>query len=200
MTKIKLAINKQVTIYCASSPKVPQVYFDAAEELTRYLVEAGYGIRYGGGAKGLMGIVADTALKQGGKITGVIPGFMIDVEWEHKGVSEMIHVKTMHQRKELLIHNTEAVIALPGGIGTLEELFEVMSWKKLGQFPHPIVLLNTNGYYDPLIEMSKRMVNGSFMRPEHENIWKVVSEPNQVIPAILNAEPWGPQVIHFASV
>lgn len=193
-------MDKQVTIYCASSPKVPKIYFDAAEALTQLLIVAGYGIRYGGGAKGLMGIIADTALKYGGHITGIIPEFMIDVEWEHKGVTEMIHVKTMHQRKELLIRETQAVIALPGGTGTLEELFEVMSWKKLGQFPHPIVLLNTNGYYDPLIEMSKRMVDESFMRPEHEDIWKIVTEPNQVIPAILNTQPWGPQVIKFASV
>jgi uncharacterized protein (TIGR00730 family) len=193
-------MNKQVTIYCASSPKVPKIYFDAAEELTRLLVEADYGIRYGGGAKGLMGIIADTVLACGGKITGVIPRFMIDVEWEHKGVIEMIHVNTMHQRKELLIENTHAVIALPGGIGTLEELFEVMSWKKLGQFPHPIILLNTNGYYDPLIEMSNRMVDESFMRPEHGHIWKVVSEPRDVIPTILDTELWGPQVINFASV
>jgi len=193
-------MNKQVTIYCASSPKVPKIYFDSAEELTRLLVEAGYGIRYGGGAKGLMGIVADTALEFGGKITGIIPRFMIDVEWEHKGVTEMIHVKTMHQRKELLIDGTQAVIALPGGIGTLEELFEVMSWKKLGQFPHPIILLNTNNYYDPLIEMSKRMVDESFMRSEHNHLWKVVSEPSEVVPAILATNPWGPQVINFASV
>ncbi len=193
-------MSKQVTIYCASSPKVPQIYFDAAEELSRLLIESGYAIRYGGGAKGLMGIIADTALKYRGTITGVIPGFMIDVEWEHKGVTEMIHVKTMHQRKELLIENTDAVIALPGGTGTLEELFEVMSWKKLGRFPHPIVLLNTNNYYDSLIEMCNRMVKESFMRPQHESIWSVVSKPSEVIPAILGAKPWGPQVINFASV
>ena len=193
-------MNKQVTIYCASSPKVPAIYFEAAEEITRLLVESGYGIRYGGGAKGLMGTVADTALKLGGSITGIIPRFMIDVEWEHKGVSKMIHVKTMHERKELLIRDTQAVIALPGGTGTLEELYEVMSWKKLGQFPHPIILLNTKGYYDPLLEMSKRMVQESFMRPEHEQLWTVVAEPAQVIPAILDAESWGPQVINFASV
>lgn len=193
-------MNKQVTIYCASSPRVPAIYFEAAEALTRLLVASGYGIRYGGGAKGLMGMVADTTLQLGGTITGIIPGFMIDVEWEHKGVSKMIHVKTMHERKELLIHDTQAVIALPGGTGTLEELYEVMSWKKLGQFPHPIILLNTKGYYDPLLEMSKRMVQESFMRPEHEQLWTVVSEPEQVIPAILDAEPWGPQVINFASV
>lgn len=193
-------MSKQVTIYCASSPKVPKVYFDAAAELTKLLVDAGYGIRYGGGAKGLMGIIADTALERGGEITGIIPRFMIDVEWEHKGVTEMIHVTTMHQRKELLIENTQAVIALPGGTGTLEELFEVMSWKKLGQFPHPIVLLNTNGYYDPLIEMSQRMVDESFMRPEHNHLWKVVTDASEVVPAILAADLWGPQVITFASV
>lgn len=192
-------MEKQVTIYCASSQNISSLYFDAAEELTLFLVEAGYTIRYGGGARGLMGTVADTVLKNGGKITGVIPRFMIDVEWEHKGVTEMIHVNSMHERKEILIRETTAVIALPGGTGTLEELFEVMSWKKLGLFPHPIVLLNTNGYYDPLIEMSKKMVDESFMRPEHEHIWKVVSHPFQVIPAILEAEPWGPQVIKFAS-
>lgn len=191
---------KQVTIYCASSPKVPDVYFNAAQELTRLLVASGYGIRYGGGAKGLMGIIADTVIELKGNITGIIPGFMIDVEWEHKGVREMIHVKTMHERKELLIKDTHAVIALPGGTGTLEELYEVMSLKKLGQFPHPIVLLNTNGYYNPLIQMTQKMVNEFFMRPEHGQMWKVVNEPHQVIPAMLESEPWGPGVIQFASV
>jgi len=191
---------KQVTIYCASSPKVPDVYFNAAQELTRLLVVSGYGIRYGGGAKGLMGIIADTVIELEGNITGIIPGFMIDVEWEHKGVREMIHVKTMHERKELLIKDTHAVIALPGGTGTLEELYEVMSLKKLGLFPHPIILLNTNGYYNPLIEMTQKMVDEFFMRPEHGQMWKVVNEPSEVIPAILESEHWGPEVIQFASV
>lgn len=123
---------QNITIYCASSPAVPQKYFDAAAAATRILVEAGYGILYGGGATGLMGCVADTVLACGGHIKGIIPRFMIDVEWEHKGVKDMVHVSTMHARKELLIKDTSAVLALPGGNGTLEELYEVLSLKKTG--------------------------------------------------------------------
>lgn len=191
---------KNITIYCASSPGVPLHYFEAAKAVTALLVNHGFGVRYGGGAVGLMGTVADTVLKLNGNITGIIPKFMIDVEWEHKGVKNMIHVTSMHERKALLIQDSSAVLALPGGSGTLEELYEVVSLKKLGFFPHPIILLNTNGYYDPLIEMAQKMADENFMRPEHLNIWSVANTPEEVIEAIDKHEPWGPEVINFAAV
>ncbi|WP_044117830.1 LOG family protein [Alkaliflexus imshenetskii] len=191
---------KNITIYCASSPGIPTHYFEAAQAVTALLVNHGFGVRYGGGAVGLMGTVADTVLKLDGQITGIIPKFMIDVEWEHKGVKNMIHVNSMHERKALLIQDTSAVLALPGGSGTLEELYEVVSLKKLGFFPHPIILLNTNGYYDPLVEMAQKMADENFMRPEHLKIWSVANTPESVIEAIEKHEPWGPEVINFAAV
>ncbi|GAO29910.1 TIGR00730 family Rossman fold protein [Geofilum rubicundum] len=193
-------MEKNVTVYCASSPGIPLHYFEAAEKLTEILVSEGYGLLYGGGATGLMGCVADTALKMDGRIKGIIPRFMIEVEWEHKGVKDMVHVDTMHQRKALLIANTSAVVVLPGGSGTLEELYEVVSLKKLGQFPHPIVLLNTKGYFNPLIEMAQKMAEENFMRPEHLGIWDVADTPEGVLAAIRNHVPWGPEVIDFAAI
>ncbi len=193
-------MEKNVTVYCASSPGVPLHYFEAAEKMTELLVSEGYGLLYGGGATGLMGCVADTALRMNGRIKGIIPHFMIEVEWEHKGVTDMVHVDTMHQRKALLITNTSAVVVLPGGTGTLEELYEVVSLKKLGQFPHPIVLLNTGGYFDPLLEMAQKMADENFMRPEHLAIWDVPDTPEGVLAAIRNHRPWGPEVIDFAAI
>ncbi len=193
-------MEKNVTVYCASSPGIPLHYFEAAEKMTELLVSEGYGLLYGGGATGLMGCVADTALRMNGRIKGIIPHFMIEVEWEHKGVKDMVHVHTMHQRKALLITNTSAVVVLPGGTGTLEELYEVVSLKKLGQFPHPIVLFNTNGYFDPIIEMAQKMADENFMRPEHLAIWDVANTPEGVLAAIHNHIPWGPEVIEFAAM
>lgn len=191
---------QQITIYCASSPAIPQKYFEAAAAATRIAVEAGYGVLYGGGATGLMGCVADTVLECGGYIKGIIPRFMIEVEWEHKGVKDMVHVNTMHARKELLIKDTSAVLALPGGNGTLEELYEVLSLKKLGQFPHPIVLLNTDGYYDPLVAMAERMAEENFMRREHLDLWRVIEKPEDLLQALADQQPWGPESIGFAAV
>lgn len=193
-------MEKWVTIYCASSPGIPQVYFDEAKKLASNLVKSGYGIIYGGGAVGLMGAIADSVLENGGRIKGIIPRFMIEVEWEHKGVQDMVHVDSMHQRKQLLIENTSAVIALPGGSGTLEELYEVVSLKKLGMFPHPIVLLNTNNYFDPLIEMAERMARENFMRKEHLSMWSAAQRPEEVVEIIENTDKWGPEVIKFAAV
>ena len=182
--------TKQVTIYCASSNKIPQEYFTQAEEMTRILVEAGYGIRYGGGEIGLMGVVANTALKHNGHVTGIIPHFMSEREWEHKGVSDMIRVDTMHQRKELLIKDSCAVIALAGGTGTLDELFDVLSLKKLGQYPHPVILLNTNDFYRPLIELAERMADEKFIRNVHLKLWTVISSPKDIIKAVEGSESW----------
>lgn len=193
-------MKKYVTIYCASSSNIPSKYFDAAEEVAKLLVNSGYGIIYGGGATGLMGKVADTVLKLNGSVKGIIPSFMKEIEWVHLGVKEMTQVENMHQRKALLIQNTEAVIALPGGTGTLEELYEVVTLKKLGMFPYPIVLLNTDGYYDPLKKMAEKMASENFMQEKHLDMWEIVDSPEQVLESIHIQKPWGPEVISFASV
>lgn len=191
---------KYIAVFCASSPKVPDVYFDVARRVAAALVEAGYGIIYGGGGVGLMGALADEVLRKKGEITGIIPRFMVDVEWQHKDVEDMIHVESMHKRKELMVQNSSGVLALPGGIGTLEELFEVMSLKKLGQYPHPIVVLNTVGYYDGLLSLTNKMVEEKFMRPVHSELWSMVNTPEQVVPAIREAPEWGADSINFAAL
>lgn len=191
---------KNIAVFCASSPKVPKIYFEDARKVSASLVKAGYGIIYGGGGAGLMGAVADEALRHKGCIKGIIPGFMVDVEWEHKDVEDMVHVETMHKRKELMVQQSAGIVALPGGTGTLEELFEVMSLKKLGQYPHPIVVLNTGGYYDGLLALTSKMVEERFMRPVHNEMWTIVNTPEEVVPAIKNAKLWGEDSIRFAAL
>jgi uncharacterized protein (TIGR00730 family) len=134
-----------VTVFCASSRKSPAKYFRVAEELADILLMHHVGVVYGGGAVGLMGCIADRYIEHGGNITGVIPEFMVKVEWAHPGVKNMLIVQDMHERKKKLVENTDDVIALPGGTGTLEELMEVLALKRLGKYK-PIILLNADGY------------------------------------------------------
>lgn len=189
-----------VCVFCASSAKVDQSYLNEATLLGKVLVENGYGLKYGGGAMGSMGAVADKVLELNGKVTGVIPHFMVQVEWEHKRVDNMIHVNTMAERKQILVKDVEAIVVLPGGTGTLEELFEVLSLKKLGQFTQPVILVNTKGYFNPLIEMLQKMINEKFMREEHGRLWHVVDSATQVPDAIQNIPQWDKDAIRFAAV
>ncbi|KAB2870969.1 MAG: TIGR00730 family Rossman fold protein, partial [Bacteroidales bacterium] len=133
----------KVCVYCASSNKVDEKYFKATEILAKNLAKNGITSVYGGGSNGLMGCLADTALQEGGKVIGILPHFMDKVEWGHKNLTELILVKDMHERKRLLIEGVDAVVALPGGCGTLEELMEVITLKRLGKFTKPIIILNT---------------------------------------------------------
>ena len=180
-----------ICVYCASSTQIKPQFFDAAERLATIFAEAGFAVVFGGGCSGLMGKLADTIMAENGKITGIIPQFMIDEEWHHPNLSELIVVETMHERKALMAKMADAVVALPGGCGTLEELLEAITWKQLGILTSPIVILNTDGYYDPMIEMLQRAIEEKFMRQKHQNMWMVVQNPEEVIPAILNSEDWG---------
>jgi len=191
---------KQVCVFCASSSKVSEVYTREAKTLAKSLVANNYGIVYGGGAVGLMGTIADSALEAGGSVKGIIPRFMVEVEWEHPGVKNMVHVDTMAQRKALLVEQVDAVIALPGGTGTLEELFEVVSLKKLGLFHQPIILVNTQGFFNPLLEMMDKMVQEQFMRKAHLQLWQVVEKADDVVKAIHEAPEWDKEAIRFAAV
>ncbi len=191
---------KKVCVFCASSPQIDEVYFKDAEILGKILLENNIHVVYGGGAVGLMGRIADTFLSGGGKITGIIPGFMKEMNWAHLGVKEMVEVKTMHERKEQMIRSVDAIIALPGGVGTLEELTEVITLKQLGQFLAPIVILNTAGYYTHLNAFFQKMMEERFMRDLHKEIWQMVDSPEQVIPAIINAPPWDGSAIKYAAV
>ncbi len=190
----------RICVYCASSARIDKVYFNAAERLAAAFAKAGVEVVYGGGAAGLMGVLADTMLKHGGKIKGILPKFMVDVEWEHKGVSDMIMTDTMHERKARFLEDVDALVALPGGCGTLEELLEAITLKRLGQFTKPIIILNTKGYYNPLLEMFEKAVKENFMKDIHLDMWMVVNEPEEVLDAIKNSKPWDKGAINFAAV
>lgn len=190
----------QICVYCASSNLVDQKYFEAAEGLGDELARNQITLIYGGGSSGLMGSIADRVLSKGGKVIGIIPDFMQKVEWAHKGVTELHIVGDMHARKKRFLDGTDALVALPGGCGTLEELLEAITLKRLGLFNKPIVLLNTRGFYDPLLDMLKRCVDEKFMNADAEKMWSVVAFPDQVIPAILNAPRWHENAIERATL
>lgn len=191
---------RRICIYCASSNKVAQKHFEATDILAESLVKQGITAVYGGGSAGLMGRLANTMLANGGKVVGVLPRFMEKVEWGHKGLTELILVEDMHERKKLLIQGVDAVVALPGGCGTLEELMEVITLKRLGKFTKPIIILNLDGFYNPLIDLLERMIEEKFMRPEHRGIWQVVATPEEILAAIQNAPEWSEDKINIAAV
>jgi uncharacterized protein (TIGR00730 family) len=189
---------RRVSIFCASSAKVNGDYMEAARELGRILAVNGISANYGGGEVGLMGALADSILNNGGSVRGIIPRFMVNQGWNHPGVTEMLIVEDMHERKKSLASEVDAVIALPGGVGTLEELLEMITLKQLGQLLVPIIIVNINGFYDPFLEMLDRMVEERFMRPLHRDIWSVVEEPGQVLDAIRNSPSWDGSAIKYA--
>ena len=190
----------RICIYCASSAKIDEIYFEATERLAKILVNSGVQVIYGGGGHGLMGKLADIVLAHDGQIKGIMPQFMNEVEWAHKKVTDFEFTNTMHERKAKFLENIDALIALPGGTGTLEELLEAITLKRLGQFTKPIIILNTNGYYDPLIQMLKRCVEEKFLRPIHAEMWTFVHQPEEVMSAINQSMEWDENAISFAAV
>jgi len=177
----------QVCVYCASSAKIHEEYFKATENLAIELAKAKVDVVYGGGSSGLMGQLADTILQEGGSIRGIMPQFMNEVEWGHRGVTDFVYTQTMHERKAKFLEGTDAIIALPGGTGTLEELLEAITLKKLGQITKPIILLNTRGFYNGLLSFLEHCVEEDFMGNGNDDIWVVVDEPLEVLPSITNA-------------
>ena len=190
----------RICVYCASSAKIDEIYFEATERLAKILVNSKVQVIYGGGGHGLMGKLADTVLAQGGQIKGIMPQFMNEVEWAHKKVTDFEFTNTMHERKAKFLENIDALIALPVGPGTLEELLEAITLKRLGQFTKPIIILNTNGYYDPLIQMLERCVEEKFLRPIHAEMWTFVNQPEEVMSAINQSMEWDENAISFAAV
>jgi uncharacterized protein (TIGR00730 family) len=189
----------RICVYLASSQKISPVYFEATEKLAIELVREKIEVVYGGGASGLMGKLADVILEHGGKIKGIMPKFMNEVEWAHKKVADFEFTDTMHERKARFLEDIDGLIALPGGSGTLEELLEAITLKRLGLFTKPIVILNTVGYYNPLKEMLEKCVRENFMIEKHLEMWSFVDEPEQVIPALQSASSWDKDAINFAS-
>ena len=191
---------KRVAVYAASSSQVSSEYIDAAAELGRTLAAEGIEIVYGAGKVGLMGALADAALDAGGKVTGVIPQFMVDNGWCREKLTNLIVTPDMHTRKEKIVSLADATIALPGGVGTLEELMEIITWKQLGLYADPIVILNTRGYFNPLKEMLERAVEEKFMREIHRNLWSIADTPRQVADLIRNTPQWDTAISKMAQI
>ena len=170
---MKMNQINSVCVYSASSTKIDAVYFQAADTLGYLLAEHRIRLINGAGSIGLMRSVADAVLKNGGEVTGVIPRFMVEQNWHHTGLTELIEVESMHERKRKMADLSDGIIALPGGCGTLEELLEIITWKQLGLYLNPIIILNTNRFFDPLLEMLEKAIDENFMRRQHGDIWKV---------------------------
>jgi len=189
-----------VCIYCASSNQIPQKYFEAAKQLAQTLAGAGINIVYGGGGSGLMGQVATTAMEHGGKVIGIIPAFMKAANWDHPEVQHIHVVADMHERKRKFIQQSDAIIALPGGCGTFEELFEAITLKQLGRHTHPIIIVNVDGYYDALLMMLSKAVEDKFMGEHHRDCWSVITDPTTILEAIENAPGWSEDAINTAAL
>src|SRR5215831_14254381 len=183
-------MERTVCVYCASSRSAHPDYRAAARRLGEVLAAEGVGIVYGGGAVGSMGALADGALARGGRVIGILPRFMADLEWGHKGLTDLQLVEDLRTRKHMMLTLSQAAIALPGGSGTLEELLEAITLKRLGLYLNPIVLVNTRGFFTPLIEQLARAVEERFMDQRHLRMWDVVSAPEEVPDALLRAPEW----------
>lgn len=189
---------RSVCVYCASSRLCDARYHEVARRLGTLLATAGATVVYGGGRSGSMGALAEGALAAGGRVIGVIPKFMVDLEWGHDDLSELHVVEDMRTRKHEMLTRASAVVALAGGTGTLEELFEAMTLKRLGLFLGPIVLVNTAGFYDPLLAQLTAAIQGRFMDERHDRLWTVVGEPDEVLPAIESSPQWSADSRNFA--
>lgn len=192
-------INK-VCVYCGSSGKCNPIYLEAANSIGKKLAENNTDIVFGGGSVGLMGKLADGALSKGGNVVGIIPDFMNELEWAHKGLTELRIVKTMHERKRMLIEDVDAIIALPGGCGTFEEVFEAITLKRLGIYLNPIVFVNIKGYFNFCLKLLDHCIDEHFMREMHRNMWLSIDRVEDVIEAIKKAYKWNSNARHFAVV
>ena len=191
---------KTVCVYCASSTKIDPAYTEAARCLGTLLGSRGIRVVNGAGNMGLMGTVSDAALAAGGRVTGVIPRFMVGQRWHHTGLSELIVTEDMHERKRTMLRLADAVIALPGGCGTLEELLEAITWKQLGLYLNPIVILNLKGYYDPLLAMFDRAIGEHFMGVRHAGLWQVARSPQEAVELATSLPRWDASIRKFAAL
>jgi uncharacterized protein (TIGR00730 family) len=178
-----------ICVFCASSTDVAPKYLDAAARFGKLCADAGITVVFGGGRVGLMGTLADAALAAGGYVIGVIPEFLDEVEIAHRGATEIFITKDMHERKAKMSELADAFVILPGGIGTLEEFFEVMTWKQLGQIDKPIIVTNLFKYWQPIIDLLDHMTEEAFLRPEHRSLVEVVNRVEMVLPALGIPDP-----------
>ena len=176
-----------VCVYCGSSSNVDDAYKEAATALGKDMATQGWGVVYGGGRVGLMGLVADSTLEAGGKVVGIIPSHIQEREVQHEDLTELHVVDTMHVRKQMMVDRSQAFVILPGGLGTLDELFELLTWKQLGLHDKPIVIVNMNGYWNEMLKLVRHIASQGFMRENDLNLFVEVKDVQQVAEAIKNA-------------
>jgi len=174
-------LNGRICVFTGSKTGKRSEYRAAARQAARQLVERGYGLVYGGGNVGLMGVIADAVLERGGHVTGVIPDALVSQEVAHRGLSELRVVQSMHERKAVMADLSDGFIAMPGGIGTMEEFFEVLSWAQLSLHEKPCGLLNIGEYYDHLIRFMNHAVDQEFLKPQHRALLIVEEEPSRLL-------------------
>ncbi|MEW9585929.1 TIGR00730 family Rossman fold protein [Paraburkholderia sp. DGU8] len=180
---------KSVCVYCGSANGAKPLYADAARAFGRALVQAGLALIYGGGKVGLMGVIADTVMAEGGRAIGVIPELLVNKEVAHHGLTELHVVPDMHHRKKMMADLSDAFVAMPGGVGTLEELFEVYTWAQLGYHGKPVALLDIGGFYDPLMRMLRHTVDEGFMRQSFLDILQMDADPVALIGKLRRYRP-----------
>jgi uncharacterized protein (TIGR00730 family) len=184
-----MASIKSVCVYCGSSNRVDARFLDAATELGRLMGHAGLELIYGGGRIGLMGRVADGVLEAGGKVLGIIPGHLHAREVAHPRVTELIVVDTMHERKQLMAEKADAFVVLPGGYGTLDEMFEIITWRQLGLHDKPLVLADLFGYWTPLAQLLDTIIDTGFAQPDCRNLYHTVTSVAEILPALAKVRP-----------
>jgi uncharacterized protein (TIGR00730 family) len=180
---------KRLAIYCGSASPADPVYIESARAVGRLLAERGIGVVYGGGRLGLMGAVADSALAAGGEVIGIITQALVDIEVAHRGCTELHVVETMHQRKQAFTDLSDGFVNLPGGTGTMDELWEAMSWAQIGYHAKPIGLLNVAGYYDHLIAFYRKMGEVGFLRPQHQGLLIVDTGIEALLAKMADSQP-----------
>jgi uncharacterized protein (TIGR00730 family) len=191
---------QSIAVYCASSNKVRDSFVNAAETFGRIMAESGIRLVYGDGGIGLMAAVAKGVLDGGGEAIGVIPRFMVEQGWNNPRSTQTIVTETMHERKATICQMADAMVALPGGIGTFEELLECLTWKQLGLHHNPVVILNTDGYYNNLLVCIDQMIEEQMMRSIHREMFIVVNNPEEILPAIYNCPDWDPSTRRLAAI
>ncbi len=189
-----------VCVYAASSDNIDSLYLAAARELGELLGRKGIRVINGAGNMGLMATVSNAALSVGGEVIGVIPSFMVEQGWHHTGLTRLLVVADMHERKQKMAAMSDAVIALPGGCGTLEELLEIITWKQLGLYRNPILILNVKGYFDPLLTMFEKAMKENFMRMHQAALWEVVQTPQEAVERIYTIPLWNTSISKFDTV
>ena len=190
----------KIAVYCASSTQIDDAYFQDARQLGRLMAERGVTLVNGAGNMGLMASSAEGCLEAGGKAVGVIPTFMIKEGWCHEGMTEIIETANMHERQARIAEMTDGGIFLPGGCGTLAEMTELITWKQLGLYLKPIILLNTGGYFDSLLNTLHLAIRENFMRPVHADIWRVAPNPEEALEMALTTPLWDTSIRRFAKI